>query len=444
MNILIFLAAFGVCVLARPERETAPKNYIPNEYEKQQNMAARYKYSSNIDDHISDLTHQHEEEREGLAVKGMYSYSDGFYKRNVQYVADENGYRVIGESAVPLDGPHIDLSGTASVQSAAHGSRLAYKQNNALQDNIEYIRLFEHRSLEPQQVATPKDDLQGDPAELRELFKEFLLQYKKNSEGQKTEEKPSTTTTTQVPVLPVLNLEQESEPSTTTTTQASMPIFPVVNLKQESVNVQPTQKRRLTLKRKTAKPDTNRNNLASSKPVSTSLSHITEPAPRIERQKQTTTSTLIVVEEERREILHHNTAPQIVFKPAPVISQEIDEVESRKQAEDAKYQFASAVDDGISGNLLQREEVRDGLAVRGKYSFSDGYFKRTVHYEADDRGYRVIKEEVDTLDGPHTNPNGRAKVSSYLDGNSANYEITKDDIRKKDEKLTFSTVFDKN
>lgn len=28
---------------------------------------------------------------------------------------------------VPLAGPHVDLTGTASVQSAAHGSHLAYK-----------------------------------------------------------------------------------------------------------------------------------------------------------------------------------------------------------------------------------------------------------------------------------------------------------------------------
>ncbi len=32
---------------------------------------------------------------DGLALKGVYSYSDGFYKRTVHYVADENGYRVI-------------------------------------------------------------------------------------------------------------------------------------------------------------------------------------------------------------------------------------------------------------------------------------------------------------------------------------------------------------
>lgn len=29
--------------------------------------------------------------------------------------------------AVPLDGPHVDLTGTASVEAAAHGTHVAYK-----------------------------------------------------------------------------------------------------------------------------------------------------------------------------------------------------------------------------------------------------------------------------------------------------------------------------
>lgn len=70
---------------------------------------------------------------------------------------------------------------------------------------------------------------------------------------------------------------------------------------------------------------------------------------------------------------------------------DFDEALFRKQAETAQYKFASNVDDTINGNLHEREEVRDGLNVRGKYSYSDGFYKRTVHYEADDKGYRVIK-----------------------------------------------------
>lgn len=63
----------------------------------------------------------------------------------------------------------------------------------------------------------------------------------------------------------------------------------------------------------------------------------------------------------------------------------------RKQAESAKYSFASQIDDSINGNQHQREEVRDGVNVKGMYSYSDGYVKRTVFYEADDKGYRVVK-----------------------------------------------------
>lgn len=63
----------------------------------------------------------------------------------------------------------------------------------------------------------------------------------------------------------------------------------------------------------------------------------------------------------------------------------------KDQAKNAKYEFASDVVDEINGNDHQREEVRDGLKVVGKYSYRDGYYKRTVHYEADDKGYRVVK-----------------------------------------------------
>lgn len=65
--------------------------------------------------------------------------------------------------------------------------------------------------------------------------------------------------------------------------------------------------------------------------------------------------------------------------------------EFKRQAENAKYEFSSDIQDQLSGNSHQREEVRNGLAVKGKYSYSDGYYRRTVHYEADDKGYRVVK-----------------------------------------------------
>lgn len=38
---------------------------------------------------------QREEHRNGLNVEGSYGYSDGFVRRTVNYVADENGYRIL-------------------------------------------------------------------------------------------------------------------------------------------------------------------------------------------------------------------------------------------------------------------------------------------------------------------------------------------------------------
>lgn len=61
------------------------------------------------------------------------------------------------------------------------------------------------------------------------------------------------------------------------------------------------------------------------------------------------------------------------------------------QAENARYSFNSAVTDTINDQENVRQETRDGLNLRGLYSYSDGYFKRTVHYEADENGYRVVK-----------------------------------------------------
>ena len=57
----------------------------------------------------------------------------------------------------------------------------------------------------------------------------------------------------------------------------------------------------------------------------------------------------------------------------------------------AHYYFRSDVDDGIKDGRMQREESRNGLVVNGSYSFSDGFFQRTIEYRADEHGYRVTK-----------------------------------------------------
>lgn len=40
---------------------------------------------------------------------------------------------------------------------------------------------------------------------------------------------------------------------------------------------------------------------------------------------------------------------------------------------------------------MTRSETREGTALTGMFSYSDGFFKRTVHYRADENGYRVTK-----------------------------------------------------
>lgn len=67
------------------------------------------------------------------------------------------------------------------------------------------------------------------------------------------------------------------------------------------------------------------------------------------------------------------------------------EHEEEEFARNAQYSFATAVDDGIQDQSQIRQETRDGTKVTGTYAYSDGYFKRTVNYEADENGYRVVR-----------------------------------------------------
>lgn len=87
--------------------------------------------------------------------------------------------------------------------------------------------------------------------------------------------------------------------------------------------------------------------------------------------------------------------------------------------------------DTINDHEHVRQETREGLALKGMYSYSDGFFRRTVHYVADEGGYRVVKEEIQPIndgDGPKFNPKGHAEVvASYLD--SSKYSITVDDFK---------------
>ncbi|XP_017835436.1 uncharacterized protein LOC108594809, partial [Drosophila busckii] len=88
------------------------------------------------------------------------------------------------------------------------------------------------------------------------------------------------------------------------------------------------------------------------------------------------------------------------------------------QALDAHYSFASNVDDRINDGEIRRQETRENGKVSGSYGYSDGFVQRTVYYEADENGYRVVKETMENIgDGPQFNENGQADVQTSAGGN---------------------------
>ncbi|XP_037950399.1 uncharacterized protein LOC119681383 [Teleopsis dalmanni] len=118
----------------------------------------------------------------------------------------------------------------------------------------------------------------------------------------------------------------------------------------------------------------------------------------------------------------------------PVSRDEAEELEKaeleRYQNENAQYAFNSKVEDDINDGAIQREEVRDGTKVKGSYSYRDGFVMRTVHYEADENGYRVVKEDTKEIgDGPTFNSDGQADVEGSLIGKYS-IKLDKDDDEK--------------
>ncbi|XP_058838348.1 uncharacterized protein LOC131694025 [Topomyia yanbarensis] len=110
-----------------------------------------------------------------------------------------------------------------------------------------------------------------------------------------------------------------------------------------------------------------------------------------------------------------------------------DETLEEIQAKSAQYSYDSSINDSISDQTVTRQETRDGLALKGMFAYSDGFYKREVHYVADDKGYRVVKEiTIPIGDGPRVDPNGKADVSSSLSGS---YSITADDIARPVKKI---------
>lgn len=116
---------------------------------------------------------------------------------------------------------------------------------------------------------------------------------------------------------------------------------------------------------------------------------------------------------ERSFVSDVNDHNQIIPDKNDINSDDISSIEADEQAKNAHYSFDSSVQDTINGHSHTRQETRyiknnylfsmcelfvfpyffcsDGLSLKGMYSYSDGFFRRTVHYSADEGGYRVTK-----------------------------------------------------
>ncbi|KAJ9586815.1 hypothetical protein L9F63_019601, partial [Diploptera punctata] len=130
----------------------------------------------------------------------------------------------------------------------------------------------------------------------------------------------------------------------------------------------------------------------------------------------TTTTEIVFISEDQQPTEMHLHQDQVKLE---------EQAKFQEQARNAKYSFNSAISDDIMDNTQIREEVRNGLTVNGFYSYSDGFFKRTVHYEADENGFRVKKEEVEPIgSGPQLNLDGKATISSNIEGINNEYTIT--------------------
>lgn len=98
-------------------------------------------------------------------------------------------------------------------------------------------------------------------------------------------------------------------------------------------------------------------------------------------------------EPQRKRVVNEERFVPIIPKTPDVtiMDEPVDEEELRREAESAYYSFNANIHDNINDAEILRSETRDGLALKGMYGYSDGFFKRTVYYEADENGYRVTK-----------------------------------------------------
>lgn len=98
-----------------------------------------------------------------------------------------------------------------------------------------------------------------------------------------------------------------------------------------------------------------------------------------------------VIKEKTRAVSVPAGPPTLIHDNRSSALAEEDRLRRDEEAKNAHYSFSSSVQDSINDHAITRSESRDGLALKGMYSYSDGFFKRTVNYMADENGYRVIK-----------------------------------------------------
>lgn len=84
---------------------------------------------------------------------------------------------------------------------------------------------------------------------------------------------------------------------------------------------------------------------------------------------------------------HGGVPPKVETKPESPQEQEV----AKLQAHNARYSFASSIDDNIQGNYQQHVEVRKEGKVYGRYSYDDGNNFVTRYYIADENGFRIVK-----------------------------------------------------
>ena len=121
------------------------------------------------------------------------------------------------------------------------------------------------------------------------------------------------------------------------------------------------------------------------------------------QQQSTGKATSFQMQNPQQETFHEIKSTQLQQQPRSqkkaVHNQQTEDVTTlspeeelfQEQARNAKYSFDSTINDNIMDNNQVRQEKRNGLALSGLYSYSDGFYKHTVHYKADEHGYRVTK-----------------------------------------------------